>query len=88
MEVLLDFIGNKKIKVGVVFEEASAKILPKWFIRDGRQYTIERVTYTWEEKKGRGLIKHFAVMAENTHYELTYDTHRTLWHLASVGDEE
>lgn len=83
----MTFICNKKIKVGVVFQENSAKMIPKWFIRDGRQYKIDQVTYTWEEKKGISLIKHFAVLAEKISYELTYDVNRMAWHLVGIDDE-
>ena len=87
MELILTININKKIKVGVVFKEASADIVPRWFVKDGRQYRVDQVNYMWDEKKGRGFIKHFAVMAESTCYELTYNTERMVWHLASVDDE-
>lgn len=87
MVIILTFNINKKIKVGVVFKETSGQMVPRWFIREGRQYNVNRITYTWDEKQGKSLIRHFAVMVDNTCYELTYNTDRMLWHLASVDDE-
>ena len=87
MVIILTIEINKKIKVGVVFKETSGQIVPKWFIREGRQYNVNSITYTWDEKQGKNLIRHFAVMADKTCYELTYNIDRMLWHLASVDDE-
>ncbi|MCK5707943.1 MAG: hypothetical protein KAI43_09835 [Candidatus Aureabacteria bacterium] len=78
---------NKKIKVGVVFDDVNENIVPKWFIMDRRQYKIDKVNYIWDEKKGKSLIKHFAVSAENNCYELIYNTKELIWFLASVDDE-
>ena len=84
---IMSFKLNNKIKVGVVFKEKSADMVPKWFIRQGRRYLVDRVNYTWDEKKGRSTIRHFAVTAEKTNYELTYDTQRMAWRLVNIDDE-
>jgi hypothetical protein len=78
---------NKKIKVGVIFKEKSAEITPCWFVKDGRQYRIEKINYIWDEKAGRSLLRHFSVTAEKTCYELAYDAGRMAWHMVSVDDE-
>ena len=65
--------------MGVVFEEKKAQIIPRWFITEGRQYKIDQVNYAWDEKKGKGMIKHC--------YELVYDTEDMVWCLTAVQEE-
>jgi hypothetical protein len=77
---------NNKIKVGVVFEEHMA-IMPKWFMKKGRKYNIDKVNYLWDEKQGKKIIKNFAVLAEGCCYEISYDTEDLVWRLTSVDEE-
>ena len=81
------FTANNKIKVGVVFEEKSGCLLPRWFIRYGRKYNISRVNYIWDERKQGKLVRHFSVTAQGVLYELQYDTFNMVWVLGSVDDE-
>ncbi len=83
----MDIYLNKSIKVGVVFKEKKAQIIPRWFITEGRQYKIDQVNYVCDEKKGKGLIKHFAVMSEYNCYELVYDTEDMVLCLTAVHEE-
>jgi hypothetical protein len=74
---------DELIKVGVVFDEGK-KIIPKWFIWNGRKYNIERVTFTWKVQEGRNMLHHFAV-TDGTHlYELCYNTAEPSWRLMAV----
>jgi len=74
---------DELIKVGVVFDEGK-KIIPKWFIWNGRKHTIERVTFTWKVQEGRNVLHHFAVTDRTNLYELCYNTAEPSWRLMAV----
>lgn len=72
------------VKVGVVFDE-SGKIIPKWFVWNGRRYDITRTTFVWKVQEGRSVIHHFAVTDGDNMYELCYNTAELSWRLMNVS---
>jgi hypothetical protein len=75
---------GESVKVGVVFDEVK-KIIPKWFIWNGRKHTIERVTFTWKVQEGRNMLHRFAVTDGANLYELCYDTAQLSWRLMNIS---
>lgn len=75
---------GESIKVGAVFEPEQT-LQPKWFVWNGRKYTIERVTFTWKVRDGLKILYHFAVTDEANLYELTYDASTLSWKLMAVS---
>ena len=75
---------DESVKVGVVFDEGK-KIIPKWFIWNGRKHDIARVTFTWKLQEGRNVLHHFAVTDETNLYELCYNTAELSWRLMAVS---
>jgi hypothetical protein len=75
---------GETIKVGAVFEPEQT-ISPKWFVWDGRKYSIERVTFSWKVREGQRLFHHFAVTDGVNLYELTYDVSALSWKLMAMS---
>lgn len=78
------YSGNSNpIKVGAVFK--GSKIIPKWFIWEGRKYNVKSVDYAWEDKQGKEKIMRFSVSDGNNTYELAYNTIQMNWILDKVA---
>lgn len=59
-------------------------VTPIWFSWRGRRYDIKKVTFRWEERRGRALIKHFSVTDGASVFEIGYDLERLSWKLISL----
>ena len=72
------------ITVAVIFG-GKEKIRPVWFIWNGREYRIKRITYVWKRREGRSLLYYFSLTdtAENF-YEICYRTDTVTWYLLNV----
>jgi hypothetical protein len=73
---------HESIRVGVVFG-GSPRVRPVWFIWNGRTVRVQAVTYTWQTREGRALVRHFAVTDGATAYELRYEPEQMGWRLIS-----
>lgn len=75
------------IKVGAVFypEQDGHGIVPKWFIWEGRRFSVDRVTFRWKVRDGRMMFYHFAVISGATLYELTYNAAELEWKLMNIS---
>ncbi len=72
---------DEPVRVGVVFG-GSPRVRPVWFIWSGRTVRVQAVTYTWQTREGRVLVRHFAVTDGATAYELRYEPEAQTWTLA------
>ncbi len=80
---------NAIIKVGAVFSAAGGKgsnIIPKWFIWEGRKYSVKSIDYTWADRQGQEKIIRFSVSDGTNTYELAYNTVRMNWLLEKVAE--
>jgi hypothetical protein len=75
---------GEPIKVGAVFYEEK-RIIPKWFVWQGRKYTIQRITFTWQVKEGSVTLYHFSVTDGNTLFEICYHPTTLRWHLMAIS---
>ena len=73
---------DESVRVGVVFG-GSPRVRPVWFIWNGRTVRVQAVTYTWQTREGRALVRHFSVTDGATLYELRYEPDQMGWRLAS-----
>ncbi len=78
---------KEKIKVGAFFDKRRKALFPRWFIREGIRYNIEKICYVWEERDGKNLFIHFSVISGGINYELVYDSSSVLWFLYSIEEE-
>ncbi len=68
---------KKFVKVAVIFK--AGKITPVWFEWNNNKYLIDKITYRWEERKGRSQILYFAVISNGELYQLQLDTENFVW---------
>ena len=73
------------IQVGAIFG-SKTKLRPVWFIWRGREYHVQKVTYCWNEREGKALIRHFSVTDGANLYDLSYHAAEMNWYLAQVED--
>jgi hypothetical protein len=74
---------REDIRVAVIFGPGSS-IRPVWFDWCRRKYTVEEVTYSWQERQGEATLVHFAVSDGVSLFELTYNAASRIWSLAAV----
>jgi hypothetical protein len=74
---------NERVRVGVVFGGAP-RVRPVWFIWNGRTVRVQAITYTWQTREGRALVRHFAVTDGTNLYELCYEPEQMGWRLTST----
>ena len=68
--------------MAAVFKDG--KIVPRWFIWNGRRITVVEVTYRWESEAGEVTLKHFSASDGANLYELCFDTASMIWRLKNV----
>ncbi|MFV1957415.1 MAG: DUF6504 family protein [bacterium] len=74
---------SEKVVVGAVFGSGN-QVRPAWFIWNGRKYTVKETTYTWTERRGTGMLYHFAVTDGADLFELVLDNASLAWTLEKV----
>lgn len=72
-------IINKPIQVGTVFR--GGNIFPKWFLLDGRKYTIGKVNLVWQRAEGDALVHYFSVSDDANSYEISFNSKAMTWRL-------
>lgn len=79
----MDFLENSKaIKVGAVFK--GDKVLPQWFVWEGRKYAVKEINYVWNDHQGREKIYCFSVNDGANNYELAFYSEKTIWKLTKA----
>ena len=73
---------QEPITTSVTFDRAH--IRPAWFLWNRRRYTVHEVTQRWQTKEGTATILHLGVTDGATTFELTFNQHTLVWHVASV----
>lgn len=59
-------------------------VTPVWFSWRGRRYDIEKVTFAWQERRGRSVVRHFSVTDGASIFEIGYDSENAVWKLLSI----
>ena len=73
---------NETIKVAAIFQ--GDKIVPKWFVWEGRKYTAKEINYVWSDREGSEKLHCFSVTDGTNNYELSFHPGKTLWRLNKV----
>jgi hypothetical protein len=60
------------------------KIVPLHFILSGNRFTITRINYIWNERKGRVNVRYFSVADGHDTYCLYLDTELMSWYYIPV----
>ncbi|PLX77478.1 MAG: hypothetical protein C0615_05200 [Desulfuromonas sp.] len=74
---------NTPVRVGAVFGPGN-RIKPVWFDWKKRKYTIQEITYRWQEQDGEETAFHFAVSDGNDLFELAYNSGSQIWLLTAL----
>jgi hypothetical protein len=77
---------DESIRVGAIFGSGK-KIKPVWFIWNGKQYRIRKVTYSWMSREGRAVVYNFSVTDGNGLFEICYNAETLSWRLRAVETE-
>lgn len=71
------------IKVATIFK--GGKIIPVWFEWNKFKYTIDKILYRWEERKGSAQIIYFSVLSSDEHYNIAFDSENFVWYIVDQG---
>jgi hypothetical protein len=72
-------ILNERIEVLALFK--GAKIFPKSFAWNNKEYVIERITYNWQERIGQALINYFSVFCAGQIYQISFNNSTFRWQI-------
>ena len=75
---------NEPIKVLAAFTPKPKPLRFKW---SGREYTITKITLTWEAYEGRDHLYYFGVTDGANAFELCFSTENLTWSLVRVHGE-
>ncbi len=70
---------NERIEVLAQFKHA--KIFPKSFTWNNKEYPIQAITYNWQERVGQALINYFSVNCAGQLYQLSFDNSTFRWQI-------
>ncbi|MDD5116621.1 MAG: DUF6504 family protein [Candidatus Omnitrophica bacterium] len=68
---------NERIEVMVLFRNSG--IFPRSFNWRGRQYRVETVIYSWQERVGQALISYFSVLSSSQLYQISFNNSTFRW---------
>lgn len=75
-------ILNTPIAVSVLFK--CGKIFPLNFSLNNKEYTVDRITYNWQERRGREIINYFSVSSGKDLYQISFNNTSFGWRLDKI----
>jgi hypothetical protein len=72
-------ILNEPVEVLACFK--SCRITPKVFIWNNKEYHVEAVTYSWQERLGCALISYFSVLCADQVYQISFNNSTFRWQI-------
>lgn len=73
---------NEPIEALVYFKHA--KIFPRSFTWNNRQYQIETITYNWQERLGQSLVSYFSVLCAGQLYQISFNNSTFRWQIDKI----
>jgi hypothetical protein len=73
-------ISGKKIRLAAIFEPGKP-VQPVWFELDRRKHTLQKPSYSWQDRVGEETLLHFAVSDGQALYEIVYNPADLSWTL-------
>lgn len=70
---------NERIEVLVNFKHA--RIFPKSFTWNNKEYLIENITYNWQEHIGQALVNYFSVLSCGQMYQISFNNSTFRWQI-------
>ena len=75
-------ILNERIDVLVYFKHA--KIFPRIFTWNNKEYHVEAITYNWQEHLGQALINYFSVNCAGQMYQISFNNTTFRWQIDKI----
>lgn len=75
-------ILNERIDVLAYFKHA--KIFPRIFTWNNKEYHVEAITYNWQEHLGQALINYFSVNCAGQMYQISFNNTTFRWQIDKI----
>lgn len=75
--------GGIRIRLAAIFEPGKP-VRPVWFELNHRKHTLQKPTYSWQDRCGNATLLHFTVSDGEALYELVYNTSDQIWSLEAL----
>jgi len=69
----------ERIEVLAYFK--NARIFPKSFTWNNKEYQIETITYNWQERLGQALVNYFSVSCLGQLYQISFNNSTFRWQI-------
>ncbi len=73
---------NERIEVLAYFRHA--KIFPRSFTWNNKEYPIETITYNWQERLGSALVNYFSVLSAGQLYQISFNNSSFRWQIDKI----
>ena len=73
---------NEKIEVLAYFKGSS--IFPRAFIRNNKVHRIKKITYNWQERRGREVMNFFSVDTGTCLYQISFNNTTYRWQIDKI----
>ena len=60
------------------------KVSPRQFRWNNKTYLVQKVTYTWQERRGQERINNFSVSTGPDLYQISFNTTHCSWQLEKI----
>ena len=72
--------SGRRIRLAAIFEPGKA-VQQVWFELDRRKHTLQKPTYSWQDRVGEITLLHFTVSDGEALYEIVYNPVDQSWML-------
>ncbi len=72
----------ERIEVLAYFK--SARIYPKNFLWNNKEYKIDTITYNWQERMGQALVNYFSVSCSGQIYQISFNNSTFRWQIDKI----
>jgi len=72
----------ERIEVLAYFK--NARIYPKTFLWNNKEYSIETITYNWQERLGQALVNYFSVISSGQLYQISFNNSTFRWQIDKI----
>jgi hypothetical protein len=76
---------NERIDVLAYFKHA--RIFPKSFTWNDKDYPIETVNYNWQERIGQALVNYFSVSCAGQLYQISFNNTTFRWQIDKLIEQ-
>jgi len=78
---LPDSVEEKSCPVEVFVHFSKGRLVPVSFSLNENKYTVQRINYSWSERRGRSVIHFFSVSDTSDTYQLSFNSETFAWRM-------